>query len=130
MLPESDRELLTAYVDGELSTRQRKAALRLLRRSPAARQLLRDLQADSAILRRLPRPAQVPDFTPSVLQAIAQRGLAPPAPRRRRFAVPAWIGVAAAAALVLLIGGGTYLLVEALAPEHTSSVVRKKDDKQ
>jgi hypothetical protein len=129
MLPESDRELLTAYVDGELSTRQRKAALRLLRRSEAARQLLRDLQADSAVLRRMPRPARVPDFTPSVLQAIAQRDLAPSAPHRPRFAVPAWVGAAAAAALVLLIGGGTYLLVDALTPDHTP-VVRNKNDKQ
>lgn len=131
MLPESDRELLTAYVDGELSARQRKAALRLLRRSEAARQLLRDLQADSAVLRRMPRPAQVPDFTPSILQVIAQRGLVPAStPRRPRFAVPAWVGVAAAAALVLLIGGGTYLLIDALIPHQAPGLVRNRDDKK
>ena len=43
MLPEQDRELLTSYVDGELSTRQRKTVLRLLRRSAEARELLRQL---------------------------------------------------------------------------------------
>ena len=39
MLPERYNQLLTAYVDGELSTRQRKAVSRLLHKSAEARLL-------------------------------------------------------------------------------------------
>src|SRR2546430_2493824 len=48
MLPERGRELLTAYVDGELSARQRRHVLRLLRHSAEARRLLQRLQGDAA----------------------------------------------------------------------------------
>ena len=91
MLPERYRELLTAYVDGELSARQRRHALRLLRRSAEARRLLQRLQSDSDALIHLPRLRPDRDMTGPVLQKIAAaRPLAdPPCPpvRRRRAAI-------------------------------------------
>src|SRR5262249_30056386 len=56
MLRARHRELLPAYVDGELSNRQRRQFLRLLHRSPEARVLLRQMQRDAKALRDLPRP--------------------------------------------------------------------------
>jgi len=118
----SDRlcQLLTAYVDGELSPAQRAAVRRLLRRSAAARQLCRQLQSDAARLRALPRRELGWDLAPVVLQALNPT----PAPTARRLAVPepapvpTWLGLAAAAAVLFLIGTGSFLYFAALPPEE------------
>src|SRR5258705_531710 len=88
MLPERDRQLLTAYVDGELTARQRRHVDRLLRRSGEARRLLQKLQAAPHALTALgdppvaaPPPLAV-DLAPAVLQTIADRGLEPGRPQR------------------------------------------------
>ena len=47
MLSESARQLVTAYVDGELNARQRRQAVRLLSRSEEARRLLNRLEEDA-----------------------------------------------------------------------------------
>src|SRR6185437_14418170 len=77
MLRDRYRQLLTAYVDGELTKRQRRHVARLLRRSPEARQLLRKLQADAHSLRHLPRPALSADLSGPVLRTIVERRLTP-----------------------------------------------------
>jgi hypothetical protein len=105
-------ELLTAYVDGELSSRQRKAALRLLRRSPEARKLLADLQQDAQRLRRLPRVHLAPDFSAQVLHTIAARKLRPGRLRPSRpvpLQVPAWIAVTVAASVLLMVTATSYV---------------------
>src|SRR3954464_11554178 len=99
MLPERCRQLLTSYVDGELTGRQRRHVDRLLRRSEEARGFLHRLQADAEALRHLPRPRLEGDLSASVLKAIAERRLSP---RRRRaprpvLHFPSWAGLAAAA---------------------------------
>ncbi len=116
MLPERCRELLTAYVDGELSARQRRHALRLLRRSAEARRLLQRLQSDSDALISLPKVRPDRDLTMPVLQKIAAgqpRTLRP----ARRLAVPraypAWVGAAAAALVLGLIGTASYCFFSA-----------------
>src|SRR5207302_10948318 len=94
MLPERFRELLTAYVDGEVSKRQHKAVLRLLRRAPEARTLLRQLQEDAKLLRSLPRLHLDRDLSSPVLQAIRESYLRlvlrPPALHSAR--APLWTG--------------------------------------
>src|SRR6476469_3787745 len=107
MLSDQLRQLLTAYVDGELTNRQRKAVQRLLRRSPEARALLRRLQEDARRLHALPRHQLGEEFTARVLRAVRQRQ----AERRRRPAAreatfPVWAGFAAAAAVLLAVSFG------------------------
>jgi anti-sigma factor RsiW len=80
MLSDPLRQLLSAYVDGELSNRQRKAVQRLLRRSAEARTLLRGMQEDAARLRALPRQHLDDEFAARVVRAVRQGGA--PAPRR------------------------------------------------
>jgi anti-sigma factor RsiW len=81
MLPERDRELLTAYIDGELNNRQRRTLTKLLRRSPEARKLLKEMQADSDELRALAPAHLKQDLSDSVLMLIAQRHLERPQPQ-------------------------------------------------
>jgi hypothetical protein len=115
MLPEPCRQLLTAYVDGELSARQRRLVLRLLRRSGDARHYLSRLQSDSRELRGLPPSKPEIDLSGPVLRQIAERRLAPGRPRRvvsvRTY--PAWLGYAAAAAVVIAVGAASYAVVTA-----------------
>src|SRR5262245_29660001 len=111
MLADYDRKLLTAYVDGELTSRQRKLVARLLQRSPEARDLLRKLQADADALRRLPRPRLGPDFPRRVFQAIAGLSARPARQRLAREARPGvltWSGWVAAALVLFAVGVGSY----------------------
>src|SRR5205807_1702706 len=108
MLPNDCKELLTAYVDGELSARQKRQVMKLLRRSPEARQLLRQLQSDSRELHALNTPPLGFDLSETVVETIQRRGLQP----RRRVPAPIpasiWPGIAAAAAVLLIACGGSY----------------------
>ncbi len=110
MLPERYRELLTAYVDGALSARQRRHALRLLRRSPEARRLLQRLQSDSDSLISLPKVRPDRDLSGPILQKLAARPriLRPARRVGAPRAYPAWVGAAAAALVLGLIGTASY----------------------
>jgi hypothetical protein len=124
MLAEADRQLLTAYVDGELSARQSRQVLKLLRRSPAARRLLRQLQADSRELRGLNTPALGFDLSDTVVDAILHRRLRPrrdpePEPTVSRPAV--WASYAAAAAVLLCVGVASYLAFSAVVGRGDSA---------
>jgi hypothetical protein len=107
------QELLTAYVDGELSARQRRLVARLLRRSGEARHLLRQLQEDARQLRTLPAHPIPTDLSGAIPDIIRQRRLQPI--RRPRVTppaaptFPAWTGWAAAAAVLLTVGLGSFL---------------------
>ena len=120
MLPERLTQLLTAYIDGELSSRQRKAVTRLLRKSPEARKLLEEMQQDSMILRDLPRKKMKTDLSQTLPGTIEMRGLKLPTPSRPagtgpRPVVPIWVALLVG---VLLLGGlgiGTYFLLGSVA---------------
>src|SRR5688572_12997640 len=77
MLADKYQQLLTAYVDGEISSRQRRMVQKLLRKSPEARKMLRLLQADSNALISLPAPPPAPDLSASVILRIAQQKIHP-----------------------------------------------------
>ncbi len=109
MLADQCLELLTAYVDGQLSARQQRLVQKLLKKSPDARNLLRKLQQDSHELMELPPPPPAPDMTLSVMQAIVQRGVHPHRRRRPAGTIPLWRGAAAAAAVLLLTAGASFL---------------------
>jgi hypothetical protein len=109
MLSDQVIELLTAFVDGELSQRQRKAVMRLLHRSSEAREILRQLQENAHRLKQLPRHKVEPSLVTDVLQAIAEVQAQPKQPTlkigRRR-----WLPyVAASMAASLLIGMISFL---------------------
>ncbi len=113
MLPDRYCRLLTAYVDGELSSRQRRLVVRLLHRSAEARQLFQQLKADAHALRHLPRPPLPTDLTEPVLHTITARNLTT---GRRRLVKAAstsmWIrpvaSWAVAAAVLLALGVASY----------------------
>jgi hypothetical protein len=111
MLSDRHRQLLTAYLDGQLSPRQRKAALRLLRKSSAARELYEQLQKDSHDLIQLPRQTLPREFAQEIVRAINERGLRvgqrPPTPAPRP--IPAWLGLGLAAAILVSVGTASYL---------------------
>jgi anti-sigma factor RsiW len=77
MLPDRDRELLAASVDGELGSRQRHRVARLLERSEEARRFLDSMQQDAQVLRALAPPRLNEDLSGSVLRTIAEHCLVP-----------------------------------------------------
>jgi anti-sigma factor RsiW len=113
MLSEEVTWLLTAYVDGELSARQKKAVMRLLERSSEARELLRQLQESAEKLKRLPRRTLDAGFADEVLRVIAERSVRPgPASLPKlplRWVPYAAAGVAAALFFALTLGAALYL---------------------
>jgi hypothetical protein len=134
MLPDRYQQLLTAFVDGELSAKQRRAAARLLHRSPEARELLGRLQEDARRLRGLPAPRLGRDLSGDVVRAIQARRLRPAAPRRRVLrptpAVPAWAGLAAAAAVLLVVGLASYLYFASALDVQTAAAVARNAPKE
>ena len=70
MLSEQILELLTAFVDGELSQRQRKAVMRVLQRSSEARDVLRQLQENAHRVKKLPRHKVERSLVDQVMEAI------------------------------------------------------------
>jgi hypothetical protein len=111
MLSEHDLELLTAFVDGELTRRQRKAVLRLLHRSSEARSVLQDFQENAHRLRELPHVRLGDHFAGQVIEAIAKRGLRPlPEPvAAPRYRWRRWAVYATAASVLLVVGVSVYL---------------------
>ncbi len=119
MLSDQICQLLSAFVDGELSNRQRKAVERLLRRSPEARTLLRKLRHNADRLRALPRPHAAPDLSDRVVRAIRQRGLRPGVRRAAASVRPTfWFGYAAAAMVLLAVGLGSFLFFSRPKQQH------------
>jgi len=125
-------ELLTAYLDRELSPDERAAVDRLLENSDEARQRLRELDATSSFLRKLPRRALEQDFADSVVDRLRRESLlwpVPVEPLRRARPWGGWIGgsLAAAATLVLTVwmGRGVFNRDQvrfALSPVPTDSI--------
>ncbi len=134
MLPDLQRQLLTAYVDGEVSSRQRRHVVRLLKRSAEARQLLRRLEQDAAALGSVTAPRLDVDLSASVLQNIRERRLSPvrrkPKPLAPGF--PAWVGIAVAASVLCAISLASYVGFAAYLshPSNPPSdgAVAKKDE--
>ena len=129
MLSDQIRQLLAAYVDGGLSSRQREAASRLLEQSAEAREFFRQLEADTAALRRLPRRQLGPEFSQKLVGLIGDQRL-----HRERLAklarspvYPTWIGAAAAAAVLFVIGVGATIYLYSL-PEHQPKVAVARNE--
>jgi hypothetical protein len=113
MMPRKLSKLLTAYVDGELCLRQRRAVRQLLRRSSKARRLYRQMRADSVALQTLPWPELKQDLSGTILDKIKKTvpDMQLPASAvhvaNRPWQRPLWI--AAAAAVLIAVGLGSYV---------------------
>jgi hypothetical protein len=113
-----DKELISAYLDGELSAAEREEFERQLAASPEAQRELAELRTLSGLLQGLPQQSAPPEFRSRVMQA-AERGmlLAEAAPAAIPFATevadrgqakkanwwPAASAILAAAAALLLM---------------------------
>lgn len=132
MLRDRYRQLVTAFVDGELSSRQRRQVTRLLSRSPEARQLLQQLQADALALRQLPIPVLPADLSGPVLRTIAERRLTPGQRRiAQSYSVTKWMAPlaswAAAAAVLFILGASSYLYFAfSLAPPAKTEFAKQE----
>jgi anti-sigma factor RsiW len=125
MLPERLTQLLTAYIDGELSTRQRRSVTRLLRKSPEARKLYQEMRQDSMILRQLPRPKMKQDLSQTLPGTIEMRGLKLPSATAVRSApVAGWLVAVLVLVILGLAGGGSYLFFSGLAKKMPASAVQ------
>jgi anti-sigma factor RsiW len=68
-------ELLSAYLDGELTTAEQAEMERLLAQSPAARQLLEELRSMRSMLQALPQEKLTEDLSRQVLRVAERRML-------------------------------------------------------
>jgi anti-sigma factor RsiW len=126
MLPDRLCQLLSAYVDGELTARQRRRVARVLDRSPEARAFLEQLERDAQRLRNLPRLQAPQDFAESVLAALGERPIVILPPRAVRGGpgrVPFWVGAAAAAVVLLAVGTASFLFFSTEDSEPGRAVV-------
>jgi anti-sigma factor RsiW len=132
MLPERITQLLTSYIDGELSSRQRKAVTRLLRKSPEARKLLAEMKQDSMVLRHLPKKKMKQDLSKTLPGTIVTRGIKlPPPPPVGRPAkagqVPVWLVLVLGVLLLGLVGVGSYLFFGAMEQKPSAPATGTKD---
>lgn len=113
MLSPRELELLTGQVDGELTPQQRRQVEALLKKSPEARALLRQLEEDARQLRQLSL-LQVPrDLSASVVAAVGK-----PVPERRPTLrlprtpveprIPTWLALTAAAVILFAVGAFSF----------------------
>ena len=113
-------ELLSAYLDGELTAAERVQVEQLLASDPAARQLFSDLRALSSTLQSLPQHRLKESLSDAVLHQAEHEMLAGPLPKDdrpvpqamawwsivRRFTRPrtlVWLGLTAAVAILLSV---------------------------
>ncbi len=75
-----DNELLSAYLDGELTAEQQADVERLLAENPAAQQLLDELRALSSTLQEMPRHTVPEDLSQQVLRRAERKILTEPPP--------------------------------------------------
>ncbi|MEX2172462.1 MAG: zf-HC2 domain-containing protein [Pirellulales bacterium] len=105
-----DRELLSAYVDGELTGAERAAVEAHLASDPAARRQVEEFRRLSGLIQNLPQPSLPADFSARVIARAEQaRPAAVVEPLRpsptigRTWRGWVWAGAALAAALLLAV---------------------------
>ncbi len=93
----SESELISAYLDGELTAEEQVRAEQILAASAEARQLLEELRALGGTLQSLPQEKLDEDLGPRVLQVAERRMLSPEEPKKNTEANEPSAGRAAAA---------------------------------
>jgi len=92
-------ELLSAYLDGEVSPEERAAVEQRLEQSPALRETLDELSEVGDLIRGLPRARPPVDLPERVVAAIAPKPLASAAHAKRRRLFGVWPVMAAGSVL-------------------------------
>ena len=101
MSPEANEDVLSAYLDGELETAERRAVEARLAASPEWRAIREEVRSARAALRAAPLREAPPGFWEEVLHAgPGAIGGSPATVRRTRSRAP-WLAATAAAAAVL-----------------------------
>ncbi|MBX9682084.1 MAG: hypothetical protein K2X38_25280 [Gemmataceae bacterium] len=113
MLADRHLELLTAFVDGVLTGRDREKAHRLLHESAEARDFVRKLQENASRIKALPRRKLSPEFTAKVVAALPKTTRAVPAKTVQPMVKPsfAWGKAIVAACVMLAIGGAAFMAI-------------------
>jgi hypothetical protein len=103
-----DDELLSAYVDGELTGEERAVVEARLESDPAARELVAELRGLSSTLRSLPRERSDEDVRSLVMAQIGVSKVSLPScePGRNNLRILLWPAVMIAAALMLMFTQG------------------------
>jgi hypothetical protein len=123
MLSERALQLLTAYVDGELSGRQREQAESLVMESPEARRFLAELTQCAERIRKLPPRNLEPGFAQEVL-AVIQGQQSPPVVRVAGRRWPSWTRYAVAASVLAVVAGGSIWLATRESSSGGQNIVK------
>lgn len=121
MLPERVQYLVAAYIDGELSPRQRRTVEALLRTSTEAQALAQQLRHDADLLRALPRQQLDGHFADRVFEHIHSHGVAAVRQRRTvaaRWLARPWFSVAIAASVLVVISVSTVVHLKTSSPDN------------
>lgn len=97
-----DDELLSAYIDGELTDEERAAVEARLESDPAARELVAEMRSLSSSLKSLPREVLAEDLRGAVLQQVGDSLVSLPAAKLSMARRLMWPAIAIAAALLLM----------------------------
>ena len=149
MLPNKYMKLISGYLDGELNPRQRKILMKLLRKSPRARKLLRLMREDSQKLTSLSHTHLPNEFPLKIMREIVQLNtqqaettpapVALPAPTPTESAplpvakpwyAASWAMMTMAAALFLAVTAASYVFFRINTPQNNVPPVVKNDNKQ
>lgn len=101
-----DDELLSAYIDGELTDAERTEVEARLENDPAARELVAEMRSLSGTLRSLPRLSSNEDVREAVLDQVRDKQASLPAYRLSPMRRLLWPAVAIAAAILLIFTQG------------------------
>ena len=113
-------ELLSCFMDGELSPRQRTEVQRMAARDPQVARRLRQLESTQTLLCSLP-PAEAPgDMLEHIRHSLERRTLLQEQPVARKRSAGVWHLVfrrfVAAAAMIALLGGLGVVVYQIVAP--------------
>jgi hypothetical protein len=97
-----DDELLSAYIDGELTEEERAAVEARLESDPAARELVAEMRSLSGTLKSLPRELLAEDLRSAVLSQIVDKQVSLPRAELTMVRRLMWPAIAIAATLLLV----------------------------
>lgn len=123
-------ELLSAYLDDEVTADERAQVERLLANDPAARALYAELRATAEAVRELPAPAAPPDVLAGIMPRLERETLLAGSGREvtlaRHRRPPVRATLAVAAMLAVALGGGLFVSLKlSERPEETRLALRQ-----